>query len=172
MRTLTAKVAAATAQTITAPHYLVALHFSTPLYLASRPGVVWNGISWVQGDFSVHNLTTRRGGQQGEIRLVDHDGAYGAVVLNEEVRGAKVEIWALYGEPPYADEDPQPLFCGVVHGVPEIGDLVRLSLSTANGIASRLPNIPLAVFLGEDMPAPGTVIHWAGGSVVLEARNG
>jgi len=172
MRSLTAKTSSATAQTVTAPHYLLALHFSTPLYLASRPGVVWNGISWVQADFTVGNFSSRRGGMQGEIRLLNLNDAYGAVVLNEEVRGAKVGLWSLYGEPPYTADDPEMLFSGVIDGVPEIGDNVRLTLSTQAGIASRVPNIPLAVFLGEDMPVPGTVIHWSGGDVTLEARNG
>jgi hypothetical protein len=172
MRTLTANVTAATARQVTAPHYLLALQFSTPLYLSSRESLVWNGLSWVSGDFRIRRLSPIRGGMSAEVTLSNHDNAYSAIVLGEEVRGKKAQIWALYGDPPYAQDDPVALFSGEIDAVPEIADQVSLKLISKTAGAVRLPDIPLSLFLGEDMPPDGTVIEWTGGKVTLEARNG
>ena len=172
MRTVSSKVSTATAQQVTAPHYLLALYFSTPLYLTSRDALVWDGLSWVTGDFSIGRLAPARGGMGGELSLINHDNAYSAIVLGEEVRGRTVKIWGLYGEPPYAQDDPVPLFSGVISAVPRIGDEVVLSLTSERAVSTRVPDIPLSLFLGEDMPPPGTVIEWAGGTVTLGSRDG
>jgi hypothetical protein len=76
----------------------------------------------------------------------------------------------LYGAGPYAVDDAEHLFSGVINSVPSIGDYVTMNLVSDGVLTARTPRVQLSSFLGEDMPIPGTRILWNGDSLVLESQ--
>lgn len=170
-RSLSVNNASVVTQIGTEPIYLVSLGYTPIIRLCTNGTRSWNGYTWNDSGVEVVRLVrTEGGGQAAEIRLPNHDNAYGAVVLGKGIRDIPVDIYQLYGAEPHAVEDGEHLFSGYIDGVPSIDDFVILSLMSGGAFVRRTPRIPLSVFLGTNMPVPGTRITWAGDVLVLESQ--
>ncbi|PUB82372.1 MAG: hypothetical protein DBP02_15070 [gamma proteobacterium symbiont of Ctena orbiculata] len=171
MRNLSATVSTAVAQDSTTPVYLVELGYAPAIRLSTVGDVSWNGQNWIDSGVEVRSIRqTKGGGQTASLRLLNHDNAYGALVLGNGIRDIPVDIYQLYGSDPYAVDDAEHLFSGVISGVPSIDDYVTMTLVSDGVLTARTPRVQLSSFLGEDMPIPGTRILWNGDSLVLESR--
>jgi hypothetical protein len=93
----------------------------------------------------------------------------GAVVLGDGIRDITADIYQLYGAAPHAAGDAVHLFSGVIDSVPSIDDFVTLSLRSTGSAVAHTPRVRLSLFVGDDMPTPGTRIQWNGDVLILES---
>lgn len=171
MRSLTAKVSTAINQPATSPIYLVSLGYATPIRLSTNGDITWNGQTWSDFGIEVKNIRyTNGGGQSASLRISNHDNSYSALILAEGIRDISVDIYSIYGAAPYAVDDAEHLFSGVIDDVPSIADFVEMRLISEGARTAWTPRITLSTFLGNNLPVPGTRIRWNGEVLVLESQ--
>lgn len=169
MRTVTAKVQTAIESAGTRPGYLMLLGFTTPLRLSTRGSVIWDGQTWAATPFRLNGPSlSEGGGLSGAFVLQNMDNGIGATVLNEGVRGKTCQIWALYGDAPYAASDPVMIFDGVMDGVPQLDDYATITFRSDRSRTTFCPRIRLAPPLCNHVPPTGTVITGNGVALTLE----
>lgn len=115
MRTLTAATATAIGLTITRPGFLVEIVFDAyTVRLSSFGDISWNGFVWVGAKVDVSGHTWDENGMVtgGRLRVGNHDGAIGALVLGQAIADRPVREWLVYGGA-LAPEDPVKVFDGV-----------------------------------------------------------
>lgn len=171
-RTLSTQTQSDIAQTVTTPRYLIELGFTTVVRLSTRGDVTYMGAGWVDSGAVVDGLnTTPGGGKSLTLQLPNYDNAYTSLVLNFGIRDRSVKVYVLYSNDPFpADEDGELIFEGRMDAVPSFGDVLTLDCQSDGNRTRNSPRTPLVLFLGADMPAPGTVITWNGGSLTLQEQ--
>ena len=125
MRTLSPELIAELGLTITRPGYLVAMEFSTPLYLSTLGDISYDGHTWVGADIKVQGLVRdERGDARGQISLGNALLDYGALVLNEGVADRAIRIYSVWA----GDTEPVEEFNGVGDAA-DIGERVTTTLA-------------------------------------------
>lgn len=173
MNILTPKTETATEQNVTMPRKIVEVHFPQVLRIAQDGDVQWNGQTWQYIPlFDVGAIKIdRNGGKTSSLKLPNHDGAYGVLCLTHGIKGRRVRIWELAGEPDYAPDDPKLEFDGIMNGS-KIGLFVTIGLTTTTRWNQSVPDVPLSAVMGDDLIVPGTEVKLNGGTLILETRNG
>lgn len=175
MRTLTTTTSTATAQTITSPGILVRIDFGIPIYLSSRGDITWNSLNWVSQDVSVSGISwDGTGSQKGTLSLGNADNLFGALILNDGVRGRPIQIWQFYNGA-IAPNDPVQIFNGICDEVSEIGlAMIRIAISSQSVRAMTCPRTFINQASGfNHLPATGKVVTWGDQRYILQrAKNG
>ena len=164
-RTLSTATATEIAKAVTRPFYLARIEFPgvVTYYLSTGATVTWLGYTWDGGNLTVDALRTLPGGGlEGALSLTNADGSGAALALNGSLEEVLVDLWALYGDGPYATEDATQVFSGVLDGA-EIGMMrVRFGLSSESRRRATGPRIYCAPPLCNHLVAPGSVLYWSG----------
>ena len=125
MRSLSPELLAELGLTITRPGYLVAIDFSTPLYLSTLGDITWNGHTWIAADIKVQGLAKdERGDARGTLTLGNMLLDYGALVLNEGVADRAITLYSVWS----GVTEPIEEFNGVGDAC-DIGERVSISLA-------------------------------------------
>lgn len=170
-RTITAKVDAATQGPVTRPRRLVEVAFpSGTLRLCTGATVNWSGLTWNASGVEVGNIQAERSGaERASVVLPNADRSASALVLAGPVHDSRVRVWALYGDPPYAEADPVLIFDGFVTEVPEIADLqVRLECASEHATQGEA-GVPVTPHILEEALSADLVIRWGDVELTLEA---
>lgn len=174
MRTLSSNTATETARPITRPMHLVHIVTDTVTYRwCSSNTVTFDGQTWTGNGVAVTALRNLAGGgMEGQISLPNIDGAGAAVALNNDLIDKACRIYELYGDGPYNVADAVVIFDGVCDAASDIGDeRVIIDITSAARNRELSPRMLWNLFCNH-MPAPGTVIAWAGERYTLEPRDG
>jgi len=167
-RTLSATTTTEVATTITQPHTLIKIGYTSPLYYCSSGDLNWDGIAWTGQDITVTNLDPDKG--TGSLVIGDVSGVFGAMFLQYGIADIVIDIWRLYGETPWAAGDEEYLFSGVGGGAtwaPKKS--VRISLAPAANRVMFTPRLVIEKSLGfNHLPLEGQLITWEGETYVLE----
>jgi hypothetical protein len=171
-RTVSVSVAAAIAEPITAPGYLLEIEFNPPVLLCSRGDVTVNGNDWQGWSFTVSGIgiDATSAKQTGTLTVSNRDFALSTLMLEQGVADRAISIWAFYGDAP-ADDDPVLIFSGV--GAQ--GDIDTNSASVKIALRQEHDNVQFApahyitVEQGFSMlPPAGTIIQIGRTSYILE----
>lgn len=174
MRTLSTYTTTEIAKAITRPIHLVELVTDATTYRWSSSGdVPYASVTWTGNGVSVEDLRNLAGGgQEGRISLPNIDGAAAALVLGTGIADRVLRIYELAGDGPYTAGDAALLFDGVCDAATSIDDeRVTIDITSAARNMEQSPRILWNLFCNH-MPAPGTVIPWAGERYALEPRSG
>jgi hypothetical protein len=162
MRTVTAATQTAISGPASHTIYLIELGFSQPLRLSTREQLTWAGQVWQRTGARLGSIQA----EQAEIDLANHDYAAGALVLTEGVKDKPVVIYQLSGPGPWATDDAEELFRGVMDDVPQITERVRIRCTRQSISTTTSPRDVVAPPICNHLVPPGTTI----GNVILEAR--
>ena len=168
MKTLSAALDAALAQTITQPGHLVRIDFATPLYLSSRGQVVFAGNTFVAADIRVSGIRSDgRGRSGGELTWGNADLAASALLLGEGIADKRVRVWSFDATETGA-ENILPAFDGV-------GDSARIGQPCVVQLTSEGSSVAFSPrrFVGpgtgfNHLSAAGRVIRIGGDTLTLE----
>lgn len=130
MKTRSSALVTAHANRVTRPVSLVEIHWSVVVRLSTRGDVVWNGLGW-SGSRAVRleGMTT----QGGRLRIDNHDGAYGALLLTERANGITVRVYDGDASATGDADDFKLSFEGIADGFGiDEGGYVTLPLSAQN----------------------------------------
>lgn len=158
----------------TEPGWLVRIDFpSGTVRLSSRGTLAWDGETWLGWGVEIGGLRQDDNGDAtGQLRLIDHDGTVGAAVFADEVRGAPVRIWKVYGGTPAA-EDAVLRFAGIADAPVSEGGRIQIALLGDQLRTRMLPRGTISPAAGcTHQTAPGTVITWGGDRITLESDRG
>lgn len=172
-RTLSTTTATEVAKAVTRPFYLARITtLSVTYYLSTGPTATWLGYTWDGGNVTVEELRSLAGGGlEGAISLTNADGSGAAIALGGSLEEVTVDLWALYGNGPYAIDDAVQVFSGVLDGA-EIGPTrVRFGITTESRRRATGPRIRCAPPLCNHLIAPGAVLFWNGERYGLYARS-
>jgi hypothetical protein len=140
---------------------------TTPrLYFSTGPAVYWSDTAWQGGGIEVSQLSATQAG----LRAPNHDQAWEALILGNDLRDTAVRIWVYTGDAPGAD-DPAQVFEGVIDSA-DIGDICGISCVSDGAAVAYCPRLSLALWVGTDATPAGTRIVWDGQAITLEAQNG
>ena len=167
-RTISASTTTEVAKTITTPHTLVKINYTTPLYYCSSGDLTWNSISWSGQDIKVSNLNPDKG--TGTLTIGDVSGVFGALILQYGIADKDITIYRLYGSTPWPSGDEELLFDGVGGGVSwDPGKSVTIGLQPAANRMMFAPRIVIDSSLGlNHLPVEGQAITWEGETYILE----
>jgi hypothetical protein len=115
MRTLTAAMLTEIGLTVTDPGFLVQILFDAyTVRFSSFGDVMWNGSPWINAKVNVAGLSWDENGmvKGGRLAVGNHDGAFGALVLQHDIADRPIQVWLAYGGA-LAPEDPVKIFDGV-----------------------------------------------------------
>ena len=156
-RTLPGSTSTEVTATVTDTVILVALGFSSPVYLSTREQITWDAKTWLAADMRV-----QIGGDTPNLTVYNENTTLGETVLAEGTAGKAVQIYQRYGT-----ETPVLLFDGEM-GKATIGDMVSISCRRAP--ARKAPNIRIAAPVFNYVPKRGLKIVTSKGTVELESR--
>lgn len=154
----------------TEPGWLVEILFpSGAVRLCSRGTLAWDGHTWLGWGIEISGLRQDDNGDaSGQLRLIDRDGTVDAAVFADEVRGAPVRIWKVYGDTPAAG-DALLRFSGIADAPVAEGGRIQIALLGDQLRTRMLPRGVIAPAAGcTHQTAPGTVITWGGERITLE----
>lgn len=176
-RPISTAVAAGIVPPITVPRYLVEIDFPSP-FRASSGGIInWNGLVFVPFGMKVKGLgsDSTTSASTGSIVFNDLNNALGTLILGQTFGGAPITVWVYYGDPAGPGyslglTDPTEIFSG--YGGDAKFDInngtIEVSMQQANGPGTYIPRFYLTRENGFSfLPAPGTVLTWGNGQVVL-----
>lgn len=172
MRALTTAAQAALAAQITRPLWLIEMALSPALRLCSFDTVSWAGAAW-SGDAAVQVRIDRvdgSGRQAGTLELGNEAGVFGAILMGQQVNGARVRVWG--GDAAaLATADPVLMFDGVIAGAEVTVDTaqVRIAAQGARTLLTPRRYVDKAGGFSVLLPA-GTRLNIGGEVVVLERR--
>ncbi len=164
MRSLPPILAAETAKTITKPGYLVQIDLPLGVVrLASRQLVTYAGFDW-QPEGVAYSEAKRDGSGVVEARLTvrNTDTLFGKRCLNEDARGARVQVWVHYGENPLPGAGEVFYeFDGAVTQYEVTPQAVTLTLSSETLYSSFTPRRTVARWHGFNVVSPpDKVLAW------------
>jgi hypothetical protein len=160
-RLLTAQTTAALALPGTKPAYLLALYWSTPVYLTTGAGLTWNGQTWLAEIAELSSLQWSNDGLQGaSLRLGNSDQRYSALALAEGVADVRVLVYA-YDQTATATGDPVCVFDGRGGQLALDDDYVTIALRVNKARALFCPRLRISPASGfNHLPPRGTTIVW------------
>lgn len=166
MRVITPALTAELNLTVTRPGYLIYLGLSTPQRLSTLGSVVWNSQTWAANDAKVSGLSqASTAGRSAQVSLGNLDNVFGAMLLNESIADAEVEIYAVYAGAP---NDAVLEFSGVGDSC-EVGDRVVINLIGQSTQKNFSPRRRISHVTGFNTVLPaGTVISIGGNNYTLE----
>lgn len=163
MRALAAQALVEIARAITRPRYLLRIDWTTTLYLSTRGTVVYDGQTWTGGTLTLERLAALPGaGLEGEISLTAADGTGAALALGGEISDVSFVLSMLYGDGPWAAGEAVVLAEGVLDGAEITATRVRFGLAAEGRRRAAGPRVYCSPPLMRHLPAPGSVLTWAG----------
>lgn len=84
----------------TRPHFLFQIDFTPVLRLSSRSTVTFDLNSYTGAHIT--GLEYSHSGDRGSFTLFDEDSSYVGEFVSEGASGVAVQVWVLYGDPPWS----------------------------------------------------------------------
>lgn len=171
MLTLSTATAAAVAAPSTAPRYLMLIESTPALRLTNGATCTWGGHTWTASAFFVDSIEALpSGGTRGTLQFLNHDLAFGALVLTGAA-DLPVTIWAVYGDGPHAADDPVLELTGAIDEAEIVGvTRVRMTIEATASEYSHLPRHRVAPPVFNHLPPAGTTFTWGGETYELVSR--
>lgn len=141
-RTTTPATDAELAKSGTQQHFILSLGFSTTIHVASRGPLSWNGNTYQAIFFQLSGISSNDYGLDSAIiRLGNFDNALSDVIFSEGLDGKSAELRMLYGDGPWAVDDPIPLLIGEMDRVLNIDEFVDLQIIRPNANTFFTPSV-------------------------------
>lgn len=139
------------------PRQFVEIVFgANTLRLASGKDITWNGNIYVKSGLSVSDVVTGKGGVQTcRIKLINELYTYSDYAINTGFAYREVKYWKVYGDGPYAVDDPILKFTGEIISIPQMGEEIVLNCATKNAATRMVPFMTLGPPSVKHMPYPG-----------------
>ncbi len=157
MRTLSDNNAAAVGRTVTRPVFLVEIQLDPVLRLSSRGDIDVGSDTFLGANIDV-DLRAQR------FSLFNEGLQWSAAFL-DGLSGAGVKVWKVWGEGPFASEDPDLFFDGRLGGG-TVGDRIEYALRPTDPL--RTPRLYVTPPTFNHLPPAGTRIIAPGGTFQLE----
>ena len=144
-------------------HFLVRIGFSTSLYLSSRGDITFDSQAYTGANMELELIV---GGRGGTLSFYDENFAVIGSLISEGAAGIPVDVWALYGDAPFAAADDDLIFSGELDdwGMNDAGISIRLTEPEEIFV----PNITINQANGfNHLPIPGTRFNTPNGVIVL-----
>lgn len=171
-RTLSTLTDTEVSKSITKPHTLVKIEYSSPLYYCSSGDLSWDGVTWNKQDFTISQFSPDNG--TGSLTIGDVSGTFGALYLQYGIADVPIKIWKLYGDGPWSAGDEELLFEGVGDSSSWIpGKSLTITLLPVSSIRMFAPWYTICKNLGfNHLPVEGQIVHWENDIYTLGRENG
>lgn len=157
MRALSTHNAAEVDKVVTRPVWLMRLGFGTPLRLSSREQIVIGADTYLAANLDI-DLRARR------FRLFNAALTWSSLFLGG-VSGAGVQIWSVWGEPPFEAADLDLWFDGEI-GAGTVGPIIEFGLRDSAPL--QTPRLSVVPPTFNHLPPAGAEIVTPTGIFVLD----
>lgn len=154
--------AAALAETLTRPLYLVELGFPVPVRLSSRETITWNSLLWTAASM---RLSMSAGNWT--LDVFNESLLLGATVLTHGTAGRTAKVYHLTGDGPFDVDDAEQLLDGEM-GQAEIATTVRFTLKPRP--PQRTPRLYFNPPTFNFLPPDGLIITTGTGTTELTTK--
>jgi len=145
------------AEKVKKPRHLVEIILGAQtIRVCTGDTIVWNGNTYQKAGLKVSDVKLGKAGtQQCRITLLDEDHVWKKLAVQTGFEFRQVTIWEVYGEQPYAEDDPLKIFYGEIVQVPSLGNKIVFDCMTCNAAQARVPFILLGAPAIKHLPRPG-----------------
>jgi len=144
-------------KTVQKPKHFVEISLGVQtIRLCTGDTITWNGNTYQKAGLKVSDITTGKAGvQQCRIEILDSNHVWKKLAVATGFEFRLVSVWEVYGEQPFAVDDPIKVFLGEIVRVPSMRDTIVFDCMTTNAAQRKIPFLLLGAPSIKHMPRPG-----------------